>query len=61
MALQEQTDDQLLEDMVYWTRVYRTEGSLPDLERKNFQNICKEIYRRKLLSPLLYRDRTFEE
>jgi hypothetical protein len=60
MGIQEQTNDRLLEDMVYWTRVYRTEGSLQGTERDNFQAICKEIYRRRLLSPLLYRDRSLE-
>ena len=60
MSAQEQTNEQLLEDLVHWTRVYRTEGDLKGTERENFQAICKEVYRRKLLSPLLYRDRTFE-
>jgi hypothetical protein len=60
MAIQDLTDDRLLEDMMYWFRVYRLEGGLQGTERENFQAICKEIYQRKLLSPLLYRDRKFE-
>lgn len=43
------SDDDLLNEMMAWFRVYRNEGELKDDERKYFQNICSEIRERELI------------
>lgn len=47
-ALSTMTEDALASEFVYWFRVYRNEGRLPDNERAYFKAIAAEQERRKL-------------
>ena len=49
--IQAMPDDTLLEEFVYWTRVYRN-TELVGNERINFKKLVAEVRRRKLLKTL---------
>lgn len=47
-ALATKSDDTLADEFIYWFRVYRNEGRLPDNERAYFKAIAAEQEKRKL-------------
>ena len=49
-SIKTMTDDNILNELMDWTRIYRNEGSLNKEERFYFKSICNEVANRKLLS-----------
>ncbi len=43
-------DEELLQFLMDWVRIYRNEGKLFGYEREYFKSIVKEVKKRKLLS-----------
>ena len=43
------SDNELLDDLMYWVAIYRNQGKLSDKDRKYFKRLCSEIGKRKLL------------
>ena len=43
------TDEELMQEFVYWFRVHRNEGELKGEERNNWQRILAETKKRKLV------------
>jgi len=44
------SDDDLLNDFMYWIRVGRNENGLHGDERKHFKSLSAEVTKRRLLS-----------
>jgi hypothetical protein len=58
MEIKDMSDEQLLNDLMYWFRIGRNEDGLKDKERKYFRSVCDEISRRDILNPAnLFKDK----
>lgn len=51
MEVKKMSDEQLLNDLMYWFRIGRNESGLKDKERDYFKSVCDEISRRDILNP----------